>query len=378
MFFSTIIGQVAAGLGRLTGLAPGKFAFEGDHAARLDRASSCLPEATEADRLPEHEAGKPRLLLAPRRVLVVGAGKVGHLVAETLESQGYEVVGFADDPSAPFLTNGWPLLGDRDSVPRLVREHRIDRVIVTYAPTWQEQLVGQLMQNQPEVQVSVVPSHYESLLRTPRVGSFGGVAVANLTEPRGRIWDWAKRLIDVACAAAALILLSPVLLFTAAMVKLSSPGPVLYIQERVGKAGRVFRLLKFRTMRDNAESETGPVLSSGKTDARLTRIGGVLRRYRLDELPQLWNVLRGDMSLVGPRPERPCFVQVFTAQTPLYNLRHEVRPGITGLAQVHGGYLTDSRDKLRFDLIYLAHRSLWLDLKILAMTARVVLHSEGS
>lgn len=330
-----------------------------------DRAPGSAPEGASplADTLP--------------KVLVVGAGKVGHLVAERLEQQGHVVVGFADD-GAVATGNGWPVLGDRNSVSRLVREHRVDQVIVAYAPTWQERLVEELTASNLGVQVAVVPSHYEALLRTPRVSSLGGVAVANLTEPRGRVWDGAKRVLDIAGAATGLVLTSPLLLVIAGAVRLTSPGPVFYSQERVGKRGRAFRLHKFRTMCENAEATTGPILSPGKTDERLTPVGRVLRRTRLDELPQLWNVLRGDMSLVGPRPERPCFVRQFAEQTPLYSLRHEVRPGITGLAQIYGGYLTDARDKLRFDLIYLSHRSLWLDLKILFETARVVLRSEGS
>jgi lipopolysaccharide/colanic/teichoic acid biosynthesis glycosyltransferase len=162
------------------------------------------------------------------------------------------------------------------------------------------------------------------------------------------------------------------------VVALTSPGPVLFVQERVGHRGRTFPLIKFRTMRIDAESATGPVLSAGKQDPRMTPVGRWLRLFRLDEIPQLINVVRGEMSLVGPRPERPHFVEQFAARNPVYLRRHGVRPGITGLAQLHGGYHTDARDKLRFDLFYAAHHSLLLDISVLARTVlKIVVRPDG-
>jgi exopolysaccharide biosynthesis polyprenyl glycosylphosphotransferase len=180
-----------------------------------------------------------------------------------------------------------------------------------------------------------------------------------------------KRAFDFAASLLGLILLAPVLALVAIMVKMSSPGPVIFTQERIGRYGKPFQILKIRTMVEDAEAATGPVLAQGEVDPRLTKIGRFLRSCRLDEIPQLWNVLKGEMSLVGPRPERPHFVRKFVDRTPAYAKRHEVRPGITGLAQVSGGYHTDARDKLRFDLIYVSHQSLWLDLEILARTVKV-------
>jgi lipopolysaccharide/colanic/teichoic acid biosynthesis glycosyltransferase len=188
-----------------------------------------------------------------------------------------------------------------------------------------------------------------------------------------------KRALDVLGAAAGLIVLSPVLAVVAAAVKLTSPGPVFYRQERLGLGGRPFTIVKFRSMVQEAEAN-GPIWSAGSADPRLTRIGGFLRATHLDELPQLWNVLRGDMSLVGPRPERPCFSGPLEESIPGYEERCWVKPGMTGLAQVHYRYdatIEDVKRKLRFDRLYIRRMCLTLDLQILAWTVGVVLARRG-
>ena len=310
--------------------------------------------------------------------LIVGSGATGQALAKSLDAGDiYCVVGFIDDDSR--LERGdWPVLSTTDTAERTIREHAIDEVFLAYVPTWQQRLVEKLTAEHPHVGVSIVPSAMEASMCTGRVANMGDVAVVRLSDPDGRVWDGSKRLIELAIAISSLALLSPILLLAAILVKISSPGPIIFAQERVGQFGNRFTLFKFRTMVENAEAETGPILASGKSDTRLTAVGRWFRLFRIDELPQFWNVLRGEMSLVGPRPERPCFVQRFEKVIPMYGRRHEVRPGITGLAQVCGGYKTDARDKLRFDLIYISHRSLWMDLKILARTVLVVLSSQGS
>jgi lipopolysaccharide/colanic/teichoic acid biosynthesis glycosyltransferase len=169
----------------------------------------------------------------------------------------------------------------------------------------------------------------------------------------------------------------PVGAIVALAIKLTSPGPVFFTQERAGFRGQRFRVVKFRSMAVDAEVNTGPVLSSG-ADPRVTRVGRALRRFRVDEIPQLWNVLKGEMSLVGPRPERPEFMTQFMGENPLYERRLLVKPGLTGLAQIHGRYDTDYTQKLRYDLVYLNSMSLATDLRILAATVRIVLTGKGA
>jgi len=186
-----------------------------------------------------------------------------------------------------------------------------------------------------------------------------------------------KRLFDILFSLAALLLVSPFFLLTILLVRISGPGPVFFIQERITRDNQIFRLIKFRTMVQHAESKSGPVLSI-RNDPRITSVGRFLRKSRLDELPQLWNILRGDMSLVGPRPERPVFVEKFSREMPGYQLRHAVRAGLTGLAQVHGNYSTVAGDKLVFDLIYIRDWSLLLDMQIMLRTVTAVFRREAA
>ena len=313
-----------------------------------------------------------------KRALIVGSGAMGQALAKSLEAGNhYCVVGFIDDDTR-IESGQWPVVGSTEAAERTIWEHAIDEVFLVYAPTWQQRLVEKLAAEHPHIGVNIVPSAMEALMRTGRVEHMGDVAVVRLSDPNGRVWDGIKRLLDFTIAISSLVILSPLLLLAAILVRISSPGPIIFAQERVGQVGKRFILFKFRTMVQDAEAKTGPILASGQSDTRLTAVGRWFRLFRIDELPQFWNVLRGEMSLVGPRPERPCFVERFDKVIPMYGRRHEVRPGITGLAQVCGGYKTDARDKLRFDLIYISHRSLWMDLKILVRTVKVVLSSQGS
>ena len=188
-----------------------------------------------------------------------------------------------------------------------------------------------------------------------------------------------KRILDVSVSLVALIVSLPIMVIVAIAVRMSSPGPVLYHQQRVGERGRVFTLHKFRSMRIDAEADSGAVWSQDG-DTRVTRVGRFLRKMRFDELPQLWNVMRGDMSLVGPRPERPEFVQQLTQQIPYYGQRHIVRPGLTGWAQVryaYGSSVEDAMEKLQYDLFYIKHMSLGMDLLIALSTVKTVLSRRG-
>jgi exopolysaccharide biosynthesis polyprenyl glycosylphosphotransferase len=195
-----------------------------------------------------------------------------------------------------------------------------------------------------------------------------------------RLTGMVRRGADIAFALALVLLSLPLMLLAALLIKIESPGPVFYRQERVGLNGRPFQVIKFRSMRADAETGLGPQWAK-PADPRVTRVGRFIRLARIDELPQLWNVLRGEMSVVGPRPERPYFVERLAATLPCYNDRAMVKPGITGWAQVkyrYGASIEDARVKLAYDLYYVKHRSLLLDLRILAVTVRVVLFQEGA
>jgi exopolysaccharide biosynthesis polyprenyl glycosylphosphotransferase len=195
-----------------------------------------------------------------------------------------------------------------------------------------------------------------------------------------RIFLAYKRAASVAISIAGLLLTLPLLPFAVLVIKLTSPGPVLYRQRRVGRGGVVFHCYKFRTMRADAEADTGPTWARDD-DERITRVGRFLRQTRIDEIPQLWNVLKGDMSLVGPRPERPEFVEGLSREIPYYYLRHSIRPGITGWAQIryrYGNSVEDAKEKLRYDLYYIKNMSMGLDALVFFNTIKIILLKRGA
>jgi sugar transferase (PEP-CTERM system associated) len=254
-------------------------------------------------------------------------------------------------------------------------------------------VVSDAMQAHPELQSLLVDCKLRGLSVEDAIDSYERLA--------GKIWveglrpDWliysqgfrhpsvyrvAKRTLDIAASVALLLIAAPLMLLVAAAIKLESPGPALFAQERVGHYGRTFTLYKFRSMRNDAEASSGPVWA-GEQDTRITRLGRILRKCRVDELPQVWNVLRGEMSFVGPRPERPYFVGLLKEHVPFYDLRHYVQPGITGWAQVkypYGASIEDALQKLQYDLYYRKHMSLLFDVVILLKTVQVVLMGRGA
>jgi len=305
------------------------------------------------------------------RLLIVGAGPVAQHLAREAEELGYEVLGYVEDEDAAARMD-WPrgLLGPRDAAAQLSRELRATQLVVADEPARNWVLLEQLQRERLTAELLMVPDGYELALAKPKVGRIGDVALLRLSGQRpDRVYRAAKRVIDVLASLFILLVTGPLLLLAMLLVKLTSPGPALFRQERVGKDGTLFDLVKFRTMVADAE-RAGPQLCVGLSDPRLTCVGRFLRRTHLDELPQLWNVLRGEMSLVGPRPERPCFVEQFERELPRYSERHRILPGITGLAQVNGYYDSSPREKLRFDLLYLYHPSVWQDVTIVLRTFR--------
>jgi exopolysaccharide biosynthesis polyprenyl glycosylphosphotransferase len=320
-----------------------------------------------------------RLFPQPRRrAMIVGTGKAASLIAEAIRRHpwtGVEVVGLigAEGGERP----GLPLLGPVEDLIGIAERERIDEVIVTpEESSWKDRISERIPADWP-ADLLVWPSPFETIIGRLRFRIVGDLP---LLEARMRPVEGAgavaKRCFDIAVSAVLLVLSLPILLPAALVVAVTSRGGVLYCQQRVGKDGRPFQLWKLRTMRSGAEGETGAVLSP-PGDPRVTLVGRWLRGLRIDEIPQLWNVLAGDMSLVGPRPERPEFTSLFAESVSGYRLRLSARPGLTGLAQVSGDYSTEPEIKLRYDLAYLNNWSLGLDLAILLRTVPVILTRRG-
>ena len=323
--------------------------------------------------------GAPR-----RRVLVVGTNASAAEVVAAIRGQqwlGLEVVGIAEggrNGTRPEALAGLPVLGRREDLPTLCDRHAIDEVIIASDTSWQDELLDAFSRTtRVRSRVSVVPSPFEILIgrrETLRLHDIPLIRVMH-DEPEGVTWV-AKRAFDVVLAGVLSVVTLPLMLVVGLAVRLTSRGPVIYRQTRVGRAGVPFTIHKFRTMHEEAETGTGPVMAQ-KDDPRVTRLGRILRASRLDELPQLWNVLRGDMSFVGPRPERPEFVDDYERTIQGYAERYRVRPGLTGYAQVNGEYHTSASTKLKYDLSYIHNRSFWLDLRILSETLKVMLTRRG-
>jgi len=317
-----------------------------------------------------------------RRVLVVGTNAAAAEVIDTIRVQHWlamDIVGAvsADGTASP-APRGVPVLGGREELPALCARHDVDEVIIASEHSWQDRLLDSLSRLEgPRARVCVVPSPYEILIGRPEHLRLHDIPLIEvIREPAAGGASAAKRLFDVVLALVLLVPALPPMLLVALGIRLTSGGPVLYTQTRVGKDGRPFTMVKFRTMHAAAERVTGAVLAA-ENDPRVTWLGRYLRALRLDELPQLWNVLVGDMSFVGPRPERPEFVGRYQREIQGYAERLKVRPGLTGYAQVNGEYHTSAPTKLKYDLAYIYNRSLWLDLKILSETVKVMLTRRG-
>jgi sugar transferase (PEP-CTERM system associated) len=323
------------------------------------------------------------------RLLLVGTSPAAVALARELFERrhelGVEIVGFVDPNPALVGTSvlNPGVIGTIDDIPSIVRSRGVDRVVVSLADARGKLPMDKLLEMKLEgVSFDHLASVYEDYT--------GKIAVENLRPSwlifspgfkKSRLLSGSKRLLDIFVAGAGSLLALPLLGIVALAIRLTSRGPVLYHQKRVGQHGREFMVHKFRSMRVDAEAATGPVWASKTGDTRVTPIGNWLRRMRIDELPQLWNVLKGDMSFVGPRPERPEFVANLTAQIPFYPQRHVVRPGLTGWAQVrytYGASTEDALQKLQYDLFYIKHLTLSLDLFIIFETIKTVVLRKGA
>jgi exopolysaccharide biosynthesis polyprenyl glycosylphosphotransferase len=312
--------------------------------------------------------------------LVLGAGPIGVQVAQTLTQHpefGLAPVGFLDLQDGRDLP--LPILGEASDLDGLVRRYDVRRVIVAFGSMREPDLVGILRAcDRLPVEVHLVPRFFELGVgpEGPEAEDLWGLPIVRLNRAAARRTGLrVKRTFDLVVGSILLVLTAPLMLTAAIAVRLSGPGPILFRQERVGRQGKNFMVLKFRTMEVNEHSDT----QWSAADGPITTVGKILRRTSLDELPQLFNVLRGDMSLVGPRPERPYWVEQYSTSVPRYGDRHRVPVGLTGWAQVHGlrGASTSIPERIQLDNYYIEHWSLWRDLVILGRTMRQVLRGQG-
>lgn len=321
------------------------------------------------------------------RVLIVGDGELARLVESKVcaaPELGYQIVGFIGDAGSG---NGLldpraePVLGYLEEVEDVVRRYRISKVIIAW-PGLEHTHLTEIVTSctREQVNIEVLPDMFELMATQVEVSGLTGLPLLRVRDIALRGWALLlKRGMDVVGSWALLVIFSPVMLLMALLIKLTSPaGPVLFIQQRVGLDGKPFEMIKFRSMRADAETDTGPIWAQ-PGDPRRTLLGGFMRRVSLDELPQLVNVLMGEMSLVGPRPERPEFVTQFARMVPRYERRHTEKAGLTGWAQVNGQRGQGSiEERTRYDLFYVENWSLAFDVKILLKTIAAVVRGSGA
>jgi exopolysaccharide biosynthesis polyprenyl glycosylphosphotransferase len=323
-----------------------------------------------------------------RSAIIIGSGRIGQKVVEKLKKNswmGIYPVGFFDPrPERQGKTySQLPVLGLLDDLPAYLKKHAIDHAYIALPMNQNREIEKAVMYLSEEtLDVRLVPDMLSFMTMHHTISNLDGLPIVSLTE--SPLYGWRrflKRLFDLAFSAVFLLLLSPLLLLIAVLIKTSSPGPIFYRQVRMGLDGKLFHILKFRSMCNNAEKTTGAIWS-GKQDSRVTWIGKFLRKSSLDEVPQFWNVFVGEMSIVGPRPERPEFIEDFKKQYRhrRYMHRHKMKAGITGLAQVHGwrgsGHPRALVKRLQYDLKYIKEWSLFLDFKIMLKTPLAILQGD--
>ncbi len=307
-----------------------------------------------------------------QRVLVIGSGDIGLMLIQKLQNSneaGYEVAGYVEANGDMMQLPHTQRLGRTEDIPTIIEQHKIDEVVIGLPEASHRELVRIIsLCEREKVSIKVFPDVFQIMATEVAVSDLAGLPLLSVRDVALRGWKRSlKRAYDLAVAVPALILLSPVMLLIALLIKLESPGPVFYIQERMGLDAHPFPTLKFRSMRTDAE-EKGPGWTT-PDDPRKTKLGAIIRKLSIDELPQFINVIRGDMSVVGPRPERPVYVEQFRQYIPRYMERHREKAGITGWAQINGlRGDTSIAERTKYDLWYIENWSLWLDFKITLLT----------
>ncbi len=321
-----------------------------------------------------------------KNTLIIGWNDKSKELADKIKkfpALGYHVIGFVSLHKSEIgeAYNDLKVLGHLKKIKALVEKNKVEEVIICLGKSTPKNVMNAIAQCEDlQVNLKIEPDMYQIVLGQARTQQIYGFPLIEIHPQIMKPWEHqVKRLMDLSISLIALILLSPVLILTSLLIKLDSRGPILFSQKRVGKNGRIFTIYKFRSMVQDAEKLTGPVWA-GEKDPRITRMGRFMRKTRIDELPQLFNVLYGHMSIVGPRPERPYFVDRLKREYPFYTRRLRVKPGITGWAQVKGEYDTtieQVKEKLEFDLYYIDNLSISLDLRILVFTILVVIKGKG-
>lgn len=321
-----------------------------------------------------------------RETVIVGTGKRAiELYNSVLKypALGYKIIGFIDHDGKKTKINELPevLLGAMNDIPKIIQNNNVSNILLAIDTRKKEDILQIVsLSTGFDVSIKIIPDMYDIIFGQARTNQIYGFPLIEIMPHIMQPWEEsAKRLMDILVSIFILIVTSPFCIIIAIAIKINSPGPIVFSQERIGKTGKIFYMHKFRSMFLDAEEKTGPVWAK-ENDPRITRVGQFLRKTRLDEIPQFYDVLRGDMSLVGPRPERPYFVEKLSEQVPLYKRRLAVKPGITGWAQIKQGYdrsIEDVKSKVRFDLFYIENMSFRMDLKILLMTIYTMIAGRG-
>ncbi len=297
---------------------------------------------------------------------------------------GYKVIGFVSlkDKVSKIDSNNQKILGNVEHLSDIIKKYNVTDVLIAFESSDHDSLLEVISHcDNSDVSIKIIPDMYDIISGQARTNEIHGFPLIEIMPHIMQPWEESvKRLMDIVISIIILMVSAPLWILVGVAIKLDSPGPFLYSQERVGKDGKIFRMHKYRSMRSDAEAKTGPVWAP-KDDPRVTNVGRFLRKTRLDEIPQFINVLKGEMSLVGPRPERPHFVEWLAKEIPLYKRRLAVRPGITGWAQIKQGYdqtIDDVRSKVRYDLFYIENMSFRMDMKILLLTFYTMIAGKGN